>query len=121
MVQNQFIADNIKRLRTVRKMSQKQVALEIGIGQGQYSRIESGKVEPTLKTLGKIATVFEVSLAEIVKENNQLEEPVNIPLLEKIQLLDKLEKQEKDALMTIIDIAISKQNLKDNLSALVTA
>ena len=41
---------------------------------------------------------------------------VNLPLLEKIKLIDKLEGEEKNALLKIIDIAISKKRMKDNLS-----
>ena len=42
------LADKIRAYRTSKNLSQKEVALSIGIDQAQYSRIESGKVEPTL-------------------------------------------------------------------------
>ncbi|MEQ9426858.1 MAG: helix-turn-helix transcriptional regulator [Cyclobacteriaceae bacterium] len=88
---------------------------------GQYSRLESGKVEPTLSSLNKIADVFEISLSELLKDNTDLSEEVNLPLLEKVKLIDQLEPKEKESLLNIIDMAISKKQLKDNLSTLIAS
>jgi transcriptional regulator with XRE-family HTH domain len=110
----------IKQFRTLKKLSQKEVAMAIDMNQGQYSRIESGKVEPTLSSLKKIASVFEVSISELLNEENDLNKEINIPLLEKIKLIDLLDDNEKNSIMTIIDMAISKKKFKDNLSNLLT-
>lgn len=112
------IADNIKKLRKIKDMSQKEVAIGVGIPQGQYSRIESGKVVPTIPTLQRIAAVFQVSVADLVKESNEVDE-VNLPLLEKIKLIEQLEEDERNALLKIIDVALSKKKLKDNLTGLI--
>jgi len=117
---NIIISDNIKRLRKLKKLSQKQVSLEVGIPQGQYSLVENGKVMPTIPTLEKIAKVFEVSLGEFFKTNND-DDNVNLPLLEKIKIIDVLDEDEKDALLKLIDMAISKKKLKDNLSSLLSS
>jgi transcriptional regulator with XRE-family HTH domain len=111
------IAHRIKQLRTLKKLSQKQVAIQLGIDQGQYSRIESGKVEPTLSSLQK----FDISLSELLKEQGDINEEINLPLLEKVKLIDQLEEDEKNSLMTIIDMAIAKKRLKDNLSNLLAS
>jgi transcriptional regulator with XRE-family HTH domain len=113
-----IISDNIKRLRELKNLSQKEVALSVGIPQGQYSRIENGKVEPTISTLEKFAKMFQVSISELFK-SNQLEEQLNLPLMEKIKMMDKLDTDEKEALLKIIDAMISKKILKDNLANLV--
>lgn len=115
------IVDNIKNFRTLKKMSQKEVALAINMDQPQYSRIESGKVEPTLSTLEKVAKVFEVSVADLIRERDDVTKEINVPLLEKIKLIDQLDEQEKNSILTIIDMAISKKRFKDNLSNLLTA
>ena len=114
------VADNIKILRTIKKLSQKEVSMAIDMDQPQYSRIESGKVEPTLTTLEKIARVFEVSVAELLKENNELDKEINLPLLEKVKQIDALEEKEKQSILTIIDMALAKKRFKDNLSQLLT-
>jgi len=115
-----YISENIKRLRTLKNMSQKEVALTLNMDQPQYSRIESGKVEPTLTTLEKIAKVFDVSLSELVKENNEIDKELNLPLLEKVKQIDGLEENEKQSILTVIDIALAKKRFKDNLSNLLT-
>ena len=113
------IAINVKRLRTLKKLSQKEIALSIDIPQGQYSRIESGKVIPSIPTLKKIAEVFDVHLTEFVKECE--EEPVNMTLMEKIKMIQLLEEDEQNALFKIIDVAISRKQLKDSLNNLITS
>jgi len=116
----EHIFNNMQRLRKLKKLSQKQVAMEIGMDQGQYSRIESGKVEPTLTTLGKIAEVLGVTVAELVQQE-KIDQELNLSLLKKIKLLDQLEEEEKQALLKLIDIAISKKTLKDSLARLVVS
>ena len=115
------IADNIKYLRNMKNLSQKEVSIALAMDQPQYSRIESGKVEPTISSLEKIAKVFEVSLADLVTEKSDLTKDINLPLLEKIKLIDQLEELERTSILTIIDIAISKKRMKDNLSNLISA
>ena len=115
-----IIANNIKRLRKLKELSQKEVSLNVNVPQGQYSRIENGKVMPTIPTLEKIASVFEVSIVEFFKSNSE-EEALNLPLIEKIKIIDTLEADEKEALLKLIDMAISKKKLKDNLTNLVAS
>lgn len=115
------IPANIKRLRKLKNLSQKEVALAINMGQGQYSVIESGKIVPTIPTLEKIAKVFEVSLTEFFKSNGELEEDINLPLMEKIKMIDTLEEEERNCLLKMIDIALAKKRMKDNLSNLIAS
>lgn len=115
-----IIANNVKQLRDLKGLSQKEVSMSVGMPQGQYSRIENGKVMPTIPTLEKIAEVFEVSIIEFFKTNNE-EDTVNMPLLEKIKIIDTLEADEREALLKLIDMAVSKKKLKDNLSNLIAS
>ena len=111
------IAENLQRLRKLKGFSQQQVAVAVEMPQGQYSRIENGKVEPTLTTLAKLAEALDTSLAELVRPHSTgLEASVSLPLLEKVRALEGLSKQEREALMTVIDLAIQKQHLKDSIS-----
>jgi transcriptional regulator with XRE-family HTH domain len=70
----ELIAKNIKRLREWKKFSQKEVCVGAGLPQGQYSRIENGKVEPSVSTLEKIALIFEVSISEFFRSDDLKEE-----------------------------------------------
>ncbi len=98
-------------------LSQKEIAITIGIDQAQYNRIESGKVEPTLSSLEKIAEALEVRVVEFFNDD----EPIDInsfdkSIVEKLRLLDQLDEVEKKSIYNIIDMAISKKRLKDTLS-----
>jgi len=114
----ELIARNIKRLRELKKLSQKEVAAAGSIPQGQYSRIENNKVEPSISTLEKLATVFEVDIAEFFKSDD-LEQEVNLPLMQKIKLIDTLAPDEQQALLKMIDLALSNKRMKDNLASMI--
>lgn len=62
--------------------------------------------------------MFEVSISEFFKSND-INEDVNLPLLEKIKLIDTLGKDEQQALFKMIDLAIANKRMKDNLQNLI--
>jgi transcriptional regulator with XRE-family HTH domain len=115
----ELIAKNIKRLRELKSLSQKEVCADADFPQGQYSRIENGKVEPSISTLEKLASVFEVGISEFFKTDD-LNEEVNLPLLQKIKMIDTLAKDEQQALLKMIDLALANKRMKDNLQILIT-
>ena len=115
-----LIAKNIKHFRDVKNLSQKEICADSGVPQGQYSRIENGKVEPSVSTLEKLAKVFGVSIAEFFNSTDIDDTALNLPLLEKIKLIDNLESEEQQALLKMIDLAISNKRMKDNLQQLIT-
>lgn len=114
----QLIAGNIRRLREIKDFSQKEVCAISNVPQGQYSRIENGKVEPSVSTLEKLAKVFEVSISEFFKSND-INEEINLPLLEKIKLIDTLEEDEQQALFKMIDLALANKRMKDSLQSII--
>lgn len=114
----QLIANNVKRLREIKELSQKEASAKTKIPQGQYSRIENAKVEPSISTLEKLAKVFGVSVSEFFRSNN-LEDELNLPVMEKIKMIDALAKDEQQAVFKVIDLAISNKKLKYNLQSLI--
>jgi transcriptional regulator with XRE-family HTH domain len=115
------IADNIKRIRKLKNLSQKEVSAAIDVAQAQYSVIESGKTVPTIPTLEKIAKVLEVKLSELLKDPSEEDTEVNLSILEKVKLIDSLDADEKGCLLKMIDIAIAKKRMKDNLSNMISS
>ena len=112
------LASKIKSIRKAKGFSQKEVALTIGVDQAQYSRIESGKVEPTLASLRKIATALEVRLADFFSEEQPIDvNSIDKSLTERLRLIDELEEEEKRSIFAIMDMAISKKRLTDALSS----
>lgn len=60
------ISKNLKRMRIARKLSQKEVADRAGLSRVAYGSIESGKSEPRVRNLQKLAGIFDVKLQDIV-------------------------------------------------------
>ena len=56
------IGANIKKLREQKGLLQKQVAQELGIGNSNYSKIENGVREVTVKELQKLAGLFDLTI-----------------------------------------------------------
>lgn len=112
-----LITGNIQRLRDIKGFSQKEVAAAMGIPQSQYSRIENGKGEPTITSLEKLAIALDVNITEFFRAGTDID--INPPLLEKIRLIDALDKDERKAIETIIDIAVSRKHLKESIAGLI--
>ncbi|MDR2914061.1 MAG: hypothetical protein LBV74_04410 [Tannerella sp.] len=72
-----------------------------------------------MTTLEKIAGVFEVDISQLVKKPGKNDEEINLSILEKVRLIDTLEKEEKGCLLKMIDIAIAKKRMKDNLASMM--
>lgn len=52
----------LREVRKSKKLTQKELAEQIGIKQNSYSDWETGKNEPSFENLIKLADLFEVSL-----------------------------------------------------------
>ena len=68
MSTNQNLANNIKKLREAKGLSQEKLARLADVANNTIIKIEAGKNQnPTLDTLKKIAKALEVSLDELTK------------------------------------------------------
>lgn len=99
-------------------MAGKEVAISSKMDPAQYSRIENNKTDPTLSSLIKIAKALGVSIAELFTADETFKDVNSIDktLMEKISLIDHLDKKEKTAFFIILDALIAKKKLTDNLS-----
>jgi transcriptional regulator with XRE-family HTH domain len=61
----QFIA-NLRRARQRAGLTQEAVALASGVPQGHYSRIETGKHDPGVRTVVRIAAALNTTPAELL-------------------------------------------------------
>lgn len=109
----------IKKTREAKGLSQKEVALACKMDQAQYSRIENGKTDPSFSAVLRIAKSIGVELAdlfradEVFKDVNTLDKSA----MEKVALIDTLDKKEKIAFYAILDALLTKKKLKDNLTS----
>jgi len=61
------LGQNLKRIRTKKKMSQGDIARALDVHRAYVSGIENDKRNPTLATLEKLANALGVSVSELLK------------------------------------------------------
>ena len=61
------LGPNLKRIRTKKKMSQGDIARAIEVHRAYVSGIETGKRNPTLATIEKLANALGVTASELLK------------------------------------------------------
>lgn len=112
------IGDKIKKAREAKGWSQKEVALSLKMDQSQYSKIENNKTDPHLSTIEKITEALGISIEELFTAENVFKDVDSFDksLVEKIQLIEQLEENEKKSVFSIIDGLVTKQRLKQTLS-----
>lgn len=71
----EIIGLKIKELRKDRKLTQIEFSSKIGIDNSQLSKIEQGKLMPTLSQLLEISSIFKVSLDWLTGKENK--KPIN--------------------------------------------
>ncbi|MBV6474500.1 MAG: hypothetical protein JPMHGGIA_02824 [Saprospiraceae bacterium] len=113
------LGDCIKKVREAKGLSQKEVALASKIDTSNYSKIESGKTDPAFSSVVKIAKALGVELADLFKADAILKDinSFDKSLMEKMALIEQLDKKEKAAFYSVLDAFIGKKKLKDALSS----
>jgi len=61
------LGENLKRIRTKKKLSQGAIARILEVDKGYISNIENGKKNPTLATIERLANAISVSVDELLK------------------------------------------------------
>jgi len=61
------LGQNLKRIRTKKKMSQGDIARALEVHRAYISGVESGKRNPILATIQKLADALKVSADELLK------------------------------------------------------
>jgi len=62
------IGDNIRKYRKIKNITQKELGETIGISNTYLSDIETGRTNPSIKTLKKIAKGLEINYIELLKD-----------------------------------------------------
>jgi transcriptional regulator with XRE-family HTH domain len=108
------LADNLKRLRKKRGWSQTQLAEQIGSHLSHINRIETGKYNPSLDVVQKLASTFDVTIDYLVSDTDEDFKEVRIEdknLMERVKLIDSLEEDDKTALIRVIDSMLTKKKI----------
>jgi transcriptional regulator with XRE-family HTH domain len=61
-----MLSHNLKKIRQDKGLSQLKLSKLSGVAQSSISEIESGKSNPNISTLRKLASVLEISLDELL-------------------------------------------------------
>jgi len=115
------VGEQLKRIRTSKGLSQKEVILEAGLDKAQYSRIENGKTDPSVSTVAKIAKALGISLADLFALDDLKEvHSHDKTLMEKVSLMEDLDDKEKETIYNMLDAFVSKKKLKSALTNALT-
>jgi transcriptional regulator with XRE-family HTH domain len=117
--------ENIKQIRKDKGLQQKQVAVEVGIDQSNYNKIENGKREPSVDLLNKLANLFGVSVDDILNPSKDIPKEITVEdktVLEQVRLIQELDNEDRNAIYRMIDSMLTKKKFKDffnkNIAAL---
>ena len=61
------LGQNMKKIRLAKQMSQGDICRKLGLGRSYISNVESGKNNPTLSTITKLAQALGVKIEELIK------------------------------------------------------
>lgn len=64
------IGNNIKNFRKEKNLTQKDLALKIGVTDATINRYERGEREPNMTTLDKISNALEISINDLIKDTD---------------------------------------------------
>jgi transcriptional regulator with XRE-family HTH domain len=113
------IYEKIKQLRTSKNLSQAELAEKLDLSHGHITRLETGKFNPSIEVLKKIADLFDVSADYLL--NDSIDgiydtEIQNEPLNNKIKLISTLEPKQQEAIITVIDSMLKEKKMKEVLN-----
>ena len=105
------LADKIKGLRKERNWSQEDLEEFSGVSVRQISRIESGKCEPSVETLLKLAEAFEVSFSFLDNDNSENSDRIEREAFIRnwvggTMLEDALTPRQKEIIEAIVKLAV---------------
>lgn len=105
---------NIKRIRKKKGWSQKILGEMIGSHLSHINRIETGKQNPSLEVLIKLADALDVSIDALVRGNEEDIKEIKIEdrtMAERIRLLNTLEPEDRKAVIRVIDSMLTKKKI----------
>lgn len=74
------IGENIREIRKLKGMTQKELGNKLGISQSVINQFENNKTAPKLQTIEKLAIALEVSMYDILKRSAEYYQPTGVNL-----------------------------------------
>lgn len=70
----QTIGHRIRKIRESKDLSQENIAFDLGISKGAYSKIETGKTSPSVNRILEIAKILEIDVREFFTDSKKTED-----------------------------------------------
>lgn len=91
-----ILAERLRELRKKNRMTQKDVAAFLGISESGYGYYEQGRNEPSLETLRKLASKYDVSVSYITGEVSDKQTSQKSSTTDEKDIAKRMEKIRKD-------------------------
>ena len=101
------LGKELKRLRKAKNLSQEEVAVQLHLKRQTYSHYETGRVQPSIKSLYALSSLYGVPMFELLKYMDvDLEEEKEFMMLsqedELISYYRKLDKEEREDVLEFV-------------------
>jgi len=117
-MKNNF-AENLKRIRTEKNITQGELGKKIGVHPNHISRYERGDSSPSAEILKAFADALNISIDELVVGDRKGQTINSIQDIELIKLVKKIEvltDEEKETVKDLISAFIFRNETKSRLS-----
>lgn len=110
--------ERLRKLREERHLSQRELAIGIGIEIAQVSRYERGIVMPSAETLLALATFLRVGVGLLFGQKEDAaaaaKQPIqDLSLLERFRDLERLDRKDREVAIAVIDALIASRQFEE--------
>ncbi len=112
----QTLGQRIRELRVRRGWSQQQLAERVGVRQKQISSYERNVNTPSGEIFIALADAFDISLDYLARRGANNATTVNVAdreLIEMVQVVDRLEDEDRALIKRVIDLVLLKQQFRE--------
>ena len=109
-----IVGQRIAQKRKDAKLVQREVAEQLNLSTEGYARYERGDSSPDVELLGKLAKIFECSVAELVTETST---ELNAQAQRLANLLEGISSSDRDEIVKIVESCCALAHKKQKKSA----
>lgn len=105
-------------------MTQQTIADLIAMHRSNYSRVEAGERDLSIKAISKIAKYFNMTIDDLVNFEGKIPNEVTFDdknTIEQLQLIQQLDEEDKITVFKIVATMLTKQKFKDFFNKNVAA
>ena len=107
---------DLRKWRERKGLSQKEVAISLGVAPPQISKWESGTTDPTLENLIKLSELYGITLDEIIGRP-QLDGTLTHEERDMVRIMRRMNQEGRKAVMNYAEFTLSKDEFRKELLA----